>query len=208
MILLSRSLILISVEEINMGNKGIYVAEFEDGKFRVAIVEEVDLDDLDDDKVKEMFQYGKVFEDDTTAQLYALRLKEINDNQYGIFEVMVILPNVFTEIVKKEDENEKTLEEGEEVMLAKKEKRVVIIENPKEIEDVSYFNIIRPNETHYSVFVGGDHIANIHPKDVDGVQDLINFANRYIYSIATNTIPPMEDKPANQEMANIDSEAI
>ena len=55
-------------------------------------------------------------------------------------------------------------------------------------------NIIRPNETHYKCIRDGDHIANIHPKDVDGVQDLINFANRYIYSIATNTIPPMEEK--------------
>jgi hypothetical protein len=199
-----------------MGNKGIYIAEFENGIHRVAIVEEVDLDDLDDDKVKEMFLHGKAFDDETTAQLYALRLKEINDNQYGIFEVMVILPDVFNvsveeEIVEevKEEVIEQTLEEGEQTMLAKKEKRVVIIENPKEIEDVCYFNIIRPNETHYSVFVGGDHIANIHPKDVDGVQDLINFANRYIYSIATNTIPPMEEKPANQEMVNeVNSEAI
>lgn len=197
-----------------MGNKGIYIAEFENGIHRVAIVEEVDLDDLDDDKVKEMFLHGKAFDDETTAQLYALRLKEINDNQYGIFEVMVILPDVFEETVEENVEKvkevvEQSLEEGEQNMLAKKEKRVVIIENQKEIEDVCYFNIIRPNETHYSVFVGGDHIANIHPKDVDGVQDLINFANRYIYSIATNTIPPMEEKPANQEMVNeVNSEAI
>jgi hypothetical protein len=197
-----------------MGNKGIYIAEFENGIHRVAIVEEVDLDDLDDDKVKEMFLHGKAFDDETTAQLYALRLKEINDNQYGIFEVMVILPDVFEETVEENVKEvkevvEQSLEEGEQNMLAKKEKRVVIIENQKEIEDVCYFNIIRPNETHYSVFVGGDHIANIHPKDVDGVQDLINFANRYIYSIATNTIPPMEEKPANQEMVNeVNSEAI
>lgn len=197
-----------------MGNKGIYIAEFENGIHRVAIVEEVDLDDLDDDKVKEMFLHGKAFDDETTAQLYALRLKEINDNQYGIFEVMVILPDVFEETVEENVEEvkevvEQSLEEGEQNMLPKKEKRVVIIENQKEIEDVCYFNIIRPNETHYSVFVGGDHIANIHPKDVDGVQDLINFANRYIYSIATNTIPPMEEKPANQEMVNeVNSEAI
>ena len=32
---------------------------------------------------------------------YTLRLKEINDNQYGIFEVMVILPDVFEETVEE-----------------------------------------------------------------------------------------------------------
>ena len=59
-----------------MGNKGIYIARFENGIHRVAIVEGLILMTLMTVKVKENVLHGKAFDDETTAQLYTLRFEE------------------------------------------------------------------------------------------------------------------------------------